>query len=79
MRIHRRNLQMLRCNRIADLTRLLHASRLDQGTTVVHGLQNDLSTRHGGQEPLHGRQNTLDVMRIRAEQNTLRQFIVFGL
>ena len=73
------DLQVLGRHAVADLARFEHTSRLNQCAALIDGLQNDLRTRHLGQESLHRHQHLLNVWGIWAEQNALCQGVVLGL
>ena len=71
--------QVLGGNAIADLAGLLHAARLNERTTIVHGFGNDGCARQCGKQLVYSRLNFVDVVGIWAQQNALRQLIVLGL
>ena len=73
------DLQVLGRDAVADGTGLFHAGRLDQRTTAVQALGDDLGAGHFRQQAINGGLHLIDIGRIRAQQDGLRQFIMFGL
>ena len=66
-------------NAVADCTGLLHAASVYQGAAPVQGGTNNVLARHLRQQFVDGRLNRVNVCCVRAQQNTLCEFVVLGL
>ena len=71
--------QVLGGNAIADLAGFLHAARLNESTSIVHGFGDDGCTGHGRQQTVDGFLHFFNVIGIWTKQNALSQFVVLGL
>ena len=79
VRVAAAHLEMLRRDAVADVAGFFHAAGVDQGTTIVERLGDDFSAGHVGQQAGHGRLHSVDVLRIRAEQDALSHLVMLGL
>ena len=77
--IGQRQFQMLRRDAIGDVHRFVHVAHLDEGTAVGQRGLNDRTTRHGRQQLVDTGLHALDEGGIGADQDGLRQFVVFSL
>ena len=71
--------QVLGSDAVADGTGLFHAARVDQRAPVIERLGDDGGARHGGQQAVDSFLHRVDVGRVRAQQDALRQLVVLGL
>ena len=77
--IGQRELKVFRRNAVGNGAGLVEVSHFDQGAAIFQRGPDHRGAWHGRQQGVDGRRNPVDIAGIRAEQDGLRQFIVFGL
>ena len=79
MRIGAGDLEVLRRDAVADLAGLLHRARVDQRAPPFQRRADHVAARHAGQQALDGLAHLGDVAGVRAQEDALRELVVFGL